>query len=108
MRLPNLLAPKLTYQPYPPLRKTSLDNTPRLLIRGICYLHPQKLNLSDHITIIRLVGRFLEHARIMLFHNGVQEQIYLPSADWMERNLYRRIGKVFPVYNLILRVQIIQ
>ena len=63
-----------------------------LIIRGICCLIPRK-----NIRIVRLVDRFLEHARVYIFHNSGNERILIGSADWMERNLYRRIEVVFPI-----------
>ena len=63
-----------------------------LIVRGICCLIPRK-----NIRIVRLVDRFLEHARVYIFHNSGEEKIFIGSADWMERNLYRRIEVVFPI-----------
>ena len=63
-----------------------------LIIRGICCLVPR-----ENIRITRIVDRFLEHARVYIFHNLGDEKIYIGSADWMERNLYRRIEVVFPI-----------
>jgi len=63
-----------------------------LIIRAICCIRPRK-----NIHIVRIVDRFLEHARIYCFHNNGQEDMYMGSADWMERNLYRRIEVVFPI-----------
>jgi polyphosphate kinase len=68
-----------------------------LIVRGICCLRPGLPGLSDTIRVISIVGRFLEHSRIFYFANGGQEEIYLGSADWMQRNLDRRIEVVFPV-----------
>ncbi|MCB9283608.1 MAG: polyphosphate kinase 1 [Lewinellaceae bacterium] len=70
-----------------------------LIIRGICCLLPGRPGLSENIRAISIVDRFLEHARIYLFGNGGQEEIYLASADWMTRNLDRRIEVAFPVYD---------
>jgi len=68
-----------------------------LIIRGICCLRPGIKGLSENITITRLVDRYLEHARIFYFFNDGEEEIYLASADWMKRNLYRRIEVGFPL-----------
>jgi polyphosphate kinase len=68
-----------------------------LLVRGICCLVPQHPLWSPTIRAFRLVDRFLEHARIFYFSNGGAEEIYLSSADWMTRNLHRRIEVGFPV-----------
>ena len=63
-----------------------------LIIRGICCLVPR-----ENIRIVRIIDRFLEHARVYIFHNSGDEKILIGSADWMERNLYRRIEVVFPI-----------
>lgn len=75
----------------------------RLIIRGICCLVPGIKGLSENITIISIVDRYLEHARVFIFHNGGDELTYLSSADWMERNLSFRIETIFPVYAPSLR-----
>ena len=67
-----------------------------LIIRGICCLKPNQ-SYSRNIRIIRLVDMYLEHSRIWYFYNGGKEDLYLTSADWMKRNLYRRIETAFPV-----------
>jgi polyphosphate kinase len=67
-----------------------------LIIRGICCLKPNQ-PYSRNIRIIRLVDMYLEHSRIWYFYNGGKEDLYLSSADWMKRNLYRRIETTFPV-----------
>lgn len=72
-----------------------------LIVRAICCIKPRK-----NLKIVRLVDKYLEHARVYWFHNGGQEELYLGSADWMERNLYRRIEVVVPIYNDQLRTEI--
>jgi polyphosphate kinase len=77
-----------------------------LIIRGICSLVPNKKNWSENINAISIVDRFLEHARIFLFHNDGKEDLYLSSADWMSRNLRRRIETVFPIYDKNIKEEI--
>ncbi len=68
-----------------------------LIIRGICCLRPGVEGISDNIRVISIIGRFLEHSRIFYFHNNGEEEIYIGSADWMTRNLSRRVEAVAPV-----------
>jgi polyphosphate kinase 1 len=77
-----------------------------LIIRGICCLVPDQ-PYSKNIRIIRIVDRFLEHARIWYFYNAGEENVYLTSADWMKRNLYRRIETAFPVLSPEIKQKII-
>lgn len=69
----------------------------KLIVRGICSLVPGIKNVSEHITVISIVGQLLEHSRIFIFENGGRRQIYLGSADLMPRNLNRRVELLFPV-----------
>ncbi len=71
----------------------------RLLIRGICCLRPGVPGVSENIEVRSLVGRFLEHSRIIRFENGGEPEIYLGSADWMPRNLFGRVETTFPLLN---------
>ena len=79
-----------------------------LLIRGICCLVPDVPDLSLGIKVIRLVDQYLEHSRVMVFHNGGQPRIYLASADWMNRNLHHRVEVGFPIYDPQLQEEILQ
>ena len=77
-----------------------------LIVRGICGLRPGVHGISDHIRVRSIVGRFLEHTRILYFANGGEEEIYLGSADWMPRNLYERVETVFPIQDPMLKQRI--
>ncbi len=77
-----------------------------LIVRGMCCLRPGVSGLSENIRVVSVVGRFLEHSRIFGFHNGGEDEIYIGSADWMGRNLDRRVEVVVPVDNPILRQQL--
>ncbi len=68
-----------------------------LIIRGICCLRPGIEKVSENINVISIIGRYLEHSRIFYFHNGGHEEIYIGSADWMTRNLSRRVEAVAPI-----------
>jgi polyphosphate kinase len=78
-----------------------------LVVRGICCLRPGVKGASDNIRAISIVGRFLEHSRIFYFGNGGNPKVYLGSADWMPRNLFRRVEVVFPVLDPGLRKRVI-
>jgi polyphosphate kinase len=69
----------------------------QLNVRGICVLRPGVRGLSEHIEVVSIVGRFLEHARIFHFQNGGEDEVYVASADWMPRNLDRRVELMAPV-----------
>lgn len=75
----------------------------QLIIRGICCLIPGQPGLSENITVRRIVDRFLEHGRIFIFQNHDAEEIYMGSADWMNRNIYSRIEVCFPLYDADLK-----
>jgi len=77
-----------------------------LIVRGICCLRPGVKGTSDRIHVVSIVDRFLEHTRIFYFYNGGQEEFYLSSADWMPRNLDRRIETLFPVEDAGLAEQL--
>ena len=68
-----------------------------LIVRGVCCLRPGMKGVSDRIRVHSIVGRFLEHSRVYYFENAGRREIYCGSADWMDRNLFRRIEVAFPV-----------
>ena len=78
-----------------------------LIVRGICCLRPGVQGLSENITVRSIVDRFLEHSRIFYFENACQPQVFVGSADWLPRNLFRRIEVVFPIEDGVLRERII-
>lgn len=78
-----------------------------LIIRGICGLKVGIPGISDNISVRSIVGNFLEHSRIFYFYNNGQEDVYMGSADWMPRNLDRRVEITFPVENPDLKQQVI-
>jgi polyphosphate kinase len=78
-----------------------------LIVRGVCALRPGMPGLSENITVRSIIGRFLEHTRIFYFSNELAHDIYLASADWMDRNFFRRIEVCFPVLDKKLKARVI-
>jgi polyphosphate kinase len=79
----------------------------RLNVRGICCLRPGVKRLSENISVVSIVDRFLEHSRIFHFHHGGDDLVYISSADWMPRNLDRRIELLIPVQDTVSRDRLI-
>lgn len=79
-----------------------------LIVRGACVLRPGVAGLSEHIRVRSIVGRFLEHSRVFCFHNDGADDLYLASADWMNRNLFRRIEVAFPILDKGLKKRVMQ
>ena len=78
-----------------------------LIVRGICCLRPGVPGLSENIRVVSIVGRFLEHSRVYYFENAGDIVLYLSSADWMPRNLIRRVEVAFPIEEPGLRNEIV-
>ena len=79
----------------------------QIIVRGICSLVPGLSGFSENISVISVVDRFLEHPRAFIFYNGGQERVYISSADWMSRNLDRRVEVGCPIYDESLKTKII-
>ena len=77
-------------------------------MRGVCSLRPGVKGLSENIQVRSVIGRFLEHHRIFYFHADGKQNIYLSSADWMERNFFRRIEISFPVLEPKLKQRVLK
>ena len=77
--------------------------TVQLNVRGLCCLRPGVKGVSDNLEVVSIVDRFLEHTRCFYFRNGGHEEIYFSSADWMTRNLDKRLEILFPVHDPYLR-----
>ena len=78
-----------------------------LIVRGVCALRPGVPGLSENIRVRSIIGRFLEHTRIFEFKGGGHTRVYLSSADWMDRNFFRRIELCFPIANAKLRRRVV-
>jgi len=79
-----------------------------LIVRGVCALRPGVPGVSDNIRVRSIVGRFLEHSRVFHFENGGEPEMYCASADWMERNFFRRVEVAFPIERALHRERILQ
>ncbi|MCA9601562.1 MAG: polyphosphate kinase 1 [Myxococcales bacterium] len=79
-----------------------------LIVRGVCCLRPGVKGVSENIRVRSVVGRFLEHARVFHFHAAGQKLTFLSSADWMERNLHRRVEASVPVEDATLRERVLK
>jgi polyphosphate kinase len=78
-----------------------------LIVRGVCALRPGVKGLSENIRVRSIIGRFLEHTRVFEFKGGGQTRVYLSSADWMDRNFFRRIELCFPIVDPKLRRRVV-
>ncbi|MGQ0622015.1 MAG: polyphosphate kinase 1 [Panacagrimonas sp.] len=79
-----------------------------LIVRAMCSLRPGVAGLSENIRVRSIVGRFLEHHRVFCFHHDGNPEVWLSSADWMERNLFRRVEVAFPVFDKKLRARVVE
>ncbi len=79
-----------------------------LIIRGVCALRPGLAGISENIRVRSVIGRFLEHSRVFYFENGGEPELYCSSADWMERNFFRRVEVAFPVLRKSHRARILR
>ena len=79
-----------------------------LIVRGVCCLRPGVPGISENICVRSIIGRFLEHTRVFHFHHGGEELLYCSSADWMERNFFRRVETCFPIEEKRPRDQIMR
>ncbi len=79
-----------------------------LIVRGVCALRPGVPGLSENISVRSIVGRFLEHHRVYYFHAEGKKAVYLSSADWMDRNLFRRVEVAFPILDKTLKARVIR
>jgi polyphosphate kinase len=78
-----------------------------LFIRGLCTLRPGVKGLSENIRVRSIIGQFLEHSRVLYFYADGEEHVYLSSADWMDRNFFRRVEVAFPVLDKKLKKRVI-
>jgi polyphosphate kinase len=81
-----------------------------LIVRGMCSVKPGVTGLSDNIRVISVIGRFLEHHRVFYFEHSAagEPEVYLSSADWMERNLFKRVEVAFPLLDKGIRAQVVE
>jgi polyphosphate kinase len=79
-----------------------------LIVRGVCALRPGVKGLSENIRVRSIIGRFLEHTRIFYFRNDLKHDVYLASADWMDRNFFRRVEVCFPILDGKLKKRVLE
>lgn len=80
----------------------------KLIVRGICGVRPGIEGVSENIQVVSIIGRFLEHTRVFYFENDGEPEVYGASADWMDRNLFRRVETAFPIDNKKIRERVIE
>jgi polyphosphate kinase len=79
-----------------------------LIVRGVCALRPGVPGHSENIAVRSIIGRFLEHSRVFRFWNDGQDEVWLSSADWMDRNFFRRVEIAFPILDEKLKARVIE
>jgi polyphosphate kinase len=77
-----------------------------LILRGICTLQPGVAGVSENIRVRSIIGRFLEHTRVFYFENAGESELWCSSADWMDRNFFRRVESCFPILQPALRKRV--
>jgi polyphosphate kinase len=92
---------------YALMRAAALGVQIDLIVRGACILPPQLPGQTDNIRVRSVIGRFLEHSRVFYFQQGQREEVYLSSADWMNRNMVRRVELAWPVTDPVQRKRIV-
>jgi polyphosphate kinase len=78
-----------------------------LIVRGVCCLRPGIPGISENIRVRSIIGRFLEHPRVYCFGNDGQPELFCSSADWMERNFFRRVEVAFPILDTGIRERLL-
>jgi polyphosphate kinase len=79
-----------------------------LIVRGICCLRPGVPGISENIRVRSIIGRFLEHSRVFWFRNNDKEEVFCASADWMDRNFFRRVEVAFPIEDKVLKARVVK
>ncbi len=103
-KMNSLLEPEVIHALY---EASKAGVTVDLIVRGVCALRPGVPGLSENIRVRSIIGRFLEHHRVFYFYAGGKENVYLSSADWMERNFFKRIELAFPILDPKLKKRVI-
>lgn len=104
VKVNSLVEPQIIQALY---RASSAGVKIQLIVRGTCCLRPGLPGISENIEVRSIVGRFLEHTRVHCFHNDGDPKVFCSSADWMDRNFFRRVEVCWPVHDMILRKRII-
>lgn len=103
-RVNSLVEPQLIQSLY---RASMAGVDIKLIVRGPCCLRPGVKGVSDNIEVRSIVGRFLEHSRVFYFYNGGRSKVYCSSADWMDRNFFRRVETAWPLEDRAIRKRVL-